>query len=74
MGWSSPILSVNETSPEYGTKITAVDTPHSSNEVKSPEADIDTRHMPGMSVAVPKPTTVETTTSVEPFNPCNTVE
>ena len=74
MGWSSPVVSVNETSPEYGTKITSVDTPQSNNEVKSPEADLDTRHMPGMSVAVPKPTAVEPTTSVEPFNACNIVE
>ena len=77
MGWSSPIVSINEGSPVYGSKVTAVaEVPSSSDELKSPDATIDTRHMPSNVVAVqkPKPTSMENTTTVDTINPCNIVE
>ena len=40
MGWSSPIVSINETFPVYGSKVTAmVDAP--SSDVKSLQAQTD---------------------------------
>ena len=76
MGWSSPIVSINKTSPVYGTKIAMTNDASSSEEIKSPEADIDTRHMPGNTLAIPKnkPTTMVPATNVDAFNPCTIVE
>ena len=77
MGWNSPIVSINDGSPIYGSKVTALaEMPSSSDEIKSPDADIDTRHMPSNSVALEKvkPTSMAKTTIVDTINPCNIVE
>ena len=69
-------MSITETSPVYGREIASNNDASSSNEMKSPEADIDTRHMPGTSVAIPKekPTSMVPATNVDSINPCNLVE
>ena len=76
MGWNSPIVSINQSSPVYGTKITSANDASSSEEIKSPEADIDTRHMPRNTVAIPKSkqTTMVPATNVDSLNPCSIVE
>ena len=69
-------MSITETSPVYGADIATNTDASTNDEIKSPEADIDTRHMPGTSVAIPKEksTSIIPTTNVDSFNACNIVE